>query len=103
MFEQQRLGEDRSSAAGEQQLGSRRDEMDGKNDQITHAAMLTNRVGGASLGSSRCLCDKFEFATHKLKLLSGLTEIPQSRLLRQALQLLFEKYADVHGPPRTRK
>jgi hypothetical protein len=30
----------------------------------------------------------------KLKTLSGLTDIPQSRLLRQALQLLFEKYAD---------
>lgn len=30
----------------------------------------------------------------KLKVLSGLTDIPQSRLLRQALQLLFEKYAD---------
>ena len=31
----------------------------------------------------------------KLKLLSDRTDIPQSRLLRQALQLLFEKYADV--------
>jgi hypothetical protein len=41
----------------------------------------------------------------KLKMLSGLTEIPQSRLLRQALQLLFEKYADVlqRKPQRTRK
>lgn len=33
----------------------------------------------------------------KLKTLSTLTDIPQSRLLRQALQLLFEKYADVLG------
>jgi predicted DNA-binding protein len=33
----------------------------------------------------------------KLKKLSDKTEIPQSRLLRQALQLLFEKYADVLG------
>lgn len=33
----------------------------------------------------------------KLKLLSDKTDIPQSRLLRQALQLLFEKYADVLG------
>ena len=41
----------------------------------------------------------------KLKALSGLTDIPQSRLLRQALQLLFEKYADVLAPKpgRTRK
>lgn len=41
----------------------------------------------------------------KLKTLSGLTEIPQSRLLRQALQLLFEKYAGVRGQKsqRTRK
>ena len=41
----------------------------------------------------------------KLKTLSGLTEIPQSRLLRQALQLLFEKYADtlVHKSGRARK
>ena len=31
----------------------------------------------------------------KLKLLSDKTDIPQSRLLRQALQLLFEKYEDV--------
>ncbi len=31
----------------------------------------------------------------QLKVLSGLTEIPQSRLLRQALELLFEKYAPV--------
>lgn len=41
----------------------------------------------------------------KLKTLSGLTDIPQSRLLRQALQLLFEKYADTlaHKPGRARK
>jgi hypothetical protein len=41
----------------------------------------------------------------KLKLLSGLTDIPQSRLLRQALQLLFEKYADTLAkkPGRVRK
>lgn len=41
----------------------------------------------------------------KLKALSGLTDIPQSRLLRQALQLLFEKYADTlaQKPKRTRK
>lgn len=32
-----------------------------------------------------------------LKTLSERTEIPQSRLLRQALRLLFEKYADVLG------
>lgn len=31
----------------------------------------------------------------KLKALSAQTDIPQSRLLRQALQLLFEKYADI--------
>jgi hypothetical protein len=34
----------------------------------------------------------------KLKALSAKTDIPQSRLLRQALQLLFEKYADVLAP-----
>jgi hypothetical protein len=41
----------------------------------------------------------------KLKMLSGLTDIPQSRLLRQALQLLFEKYADTleRKPGRPRK
>ena len=41
----------------------------------------------------------------KLKVLSGLTDIPQSRLLRQALQLLFEKYADTlaRKPGRPRK
>lgn len=33
----------------------------------------------------------------KLKTLSEKTDIPQSRLLRQALQLLFEKYADALG------
>lgn len=33
----------------------------------------------------------------KLKSLSAQTDIPQSRLLRQALQLLFEKYATVLG------
>lgn len=31
----------------------------------------------------------------KLKALSARTEIPQSRLLRQALELLFEKYSEV--------
>jgi hypothetical protein len=31
----------------------------------------------------------------KLKALSAQTDIPQSRLLRQALQLLFEKYANL--------
>lgn len=31
----------------------------------------------------------------KLKALSDQTDIPQSRLLRQALQLLFDKYVDV--------
>lgn len=41
----------------------------------------------------------------KLKLLSDKTDIPQSRLLRQALQLLFEKYTDVFEQKvaRTRK
>jgi hypothetical protein len=41
----------------------------------------------------------------KLKMLSALTDIPQSRLLRQALQLLFEKYAGVLGqkPGKVRK
>lgn len=34
----------------------------------------------------------------KLKALSARTDIPQSRLLRQALQLLFEKYGDVPAP-----
>lgn len=40
----------------------------------------------------------------KLKTLSALTDIPQSRLLRQALQLLFEKHSNVLGqkPGRTR-
>ena len=38
----------------------------------------------------------------KLKVLSRLTEIPQSRLLRQALELLFEKYAPVMAPKRPR-
>jgi hypothetical protein len=33
----------------------------------------------------------------RLKALSAKTDIPQSRLLRQALQLLFEKYASVLG------
>lgn len=33
----------------------------------------------------------------KLKALSAQTDIPQSRLLRQALQLLFEKYASALG------
>ena len=41
----------------------------------------------------------------KLKVLSALTDIPQSRLLRQALQLLFEKYSDTlaRKPGRPRK
>ncbi len=41
----------------------------------------------------------------KLKFLSDKTDIPQSRLLRQALQLLFEKYTDVFEQKvaRTRK
>lgn len=33
----------------------------------------------------------------RLKTLSAQTDIPQSRLLRQALQLLFEKYAATLG------
>lgn len=33
----------------------------------------------------------------KLKALSAQADIPQSRLLRQAMQLLFEKYASVLG------
>jgi hypothetical protein len=44
-------------------------------------------------------------AAEKLKNLSAQTDIPQSRLLRQALALLFEKYADVLGqkPAKSRK
>ena len=34
----------------------------------------------------------------KLKALSAQTDIPQSRLLRQALKLLFEKYGVVLAP-----
>lgn len=33
----------------------------------------------------------------KLKTLSAQTDIPQSRLLRQALELLFEKYSATLG------
>lgn len=41
----------------------------------------------------------------KLKALSERTDIPQSRLLRQALQLLFEKYDETPSrkPARVRK
>jgi hypothetical protein len=67
MFEYERFANDRSSAAGEQQLGNRRDQMDGEYDQITHPAMLMIRDRGARLGSLLCLCDKFEFATHTLR------------------------------------
>ena len=38
----------------------------------------------------------------RLKTLSAQTDIPQSRLLRQALQLLFEKYAVVLGQKPTK-
>ena len=48
-----------------QQPRDRRDEMNGENRQVTHPVMLTIRVGGARLGSSQYLCDKFEFATHR--------------------------------------
>lgn len=41
----------------------------------------------------------------KLKVLSARTDIPQSRLLRQALHLLFENYASLQAqkPRRIRK
>ena len=39
----------------------------------------------------------------KLKELSELTDIPQARLLRQALELLFEKYQDVLQEPKAAK
>lgn len=65
MFQQQRLGEDGSITAGDQQLSNRRDEMDGEYGQVTHLAMLTTWLSSARLGSSRCLCDIFEFATHR--------------------------------------
>lgn len=39
----------------------------------------------------------------KLKELSERTEIPQARLLRQALELLFEKYEDVLREPKATK
>ena len=39
----------------------------------------------------------------RLKELSERTEIPQARLLRQALELLFEKYGDVLREPKTTK
>ncbi len=44
--------------------------------------------------------------SEKLKELSARTDIPQSRLLRQALELLFVKYADTLRDlkaPKTRK
>lgn len=39
----------------------------------------------------------------KLKELSERTDIPQARLLRQALELLFTKYEHVLEEPRTAK
>jgi predicted DNA-binding protein len=39
----------------------------------------------------------------KLKELSERTDIPQARLLRQALELLFEKYQDVLQEPKATK
>lgn len=41
------------------------DEVDGENGQVTRSAMLTTRGDGKRLGSSRCLCDRFDFATHR--------------------------------------
>jgi len=42
-------------------------------------------------------------AVEKLKALSTKTDIPQSRLLRQALELLFTKYEHVLDEPTTSK
>jgi predicted DNA-binding protein len=39
----------------------------------------------------------------RLKELSERTDIPQARLLRQALELLFEKYEDVLREPKASK
>jgi hypothetical protein len=39
----------------------------------------------------------------KLKELSARTDIPQARLLRQALELLFTKYEDVLREPKATK
>lgn len=66
------------------------------------AALMTGQ--GARTGRQLGLYVPVETA-EKLKALSAHTDIPQSRLLRQALQLLFEKYADVLGqkPERSRK
>jgi Ribbon-helix-helix domain len=36
--------------------------------------------------------------SEELKRPSAQTDVPQSRLLRQALQLLFEEYSDAHRP-----
>jgi hypothetical protein len=42
-------------------------------------------------------------AVERLKALSTKTDIPQSRLLRQALDLLFAKYEDVLQEPKATK
>jgi hypothetical protein len=94
MLKQQRLGEDGSSAAGEQQLGNRRDEMDGENDQVTHPAMLTIRVGAARLGSSRDPCDRFEFATHTLCALD-VADRPRCHRYGTGLEHFFHQHSAV--------
>ncbi|WP_129782469.1 integrase core domain-containing protein [Peristeroidobacter soli] len=73
--------------------------MNGENSQVTHPTMLAIRVGGARLGSSRYLCDKFEFATHRPATLLRF----HRALIRRKYQWLFSASArrrpGPKGPP----
>jgi hypothetical protein len=62
-------------------------------------AVAGRRQREANIGSPFCSAEMAD----KLKELSARTDIPQARLLRQALELLFVKYEDVLKEPKAPK
>jgi hypothetical protein len=68
MFEQKRLGDNGTSAARSKESGDRGDEMDEKDGQVAHRAIVAISTSVTRLGYPQDLCDKSEIRHTHAKL-----------------------------------
>ena len=92
MFEQQRLGDNGTSAATSKESGDRGDEMDEKDGQVAHRAIVAISTNVTRLGYPQDLCDKSEIRHRQVPARSGnrptigLSQIGSVRRIRGAVR-----------------
>jgi hypothetical protein len=83
MFEQQRLGDNGTSAATSKESGDRGDEMDEQDGQVAHLAIVPISTSVTRLGTRWDLCDKSRI---------------RHRQVMTAWTVLWPRYTSVKAP-----